>query len=514
LSLIITIAAVALSVASWGAAGASTPPSLDVITPALPVQPGASFSVTIQQNSTVATDGAGATVNFDPEQLQIDDVVPGSPYSSLPLLIGVAPNNTKAAAITEANGAGAVKGTGKLKNLALFFAPGAGTAPSGVQTAFVLTMHSLPGATGVSSIFLTDATLGDANGEALNPQTTPGDVNVNNPGAPTRTATPTATSTVTETPTETFTPTWTPTNTPTITPTPTITNTPTGSETATATPTHTSTPTPTWTQQALSPSATWTVAPTQTVTDKTGSLAVEPATITVPPNSEFTFFVNQTASFISTGTQTDIKFDQHLLQIDSVEKAPPFARASLSAGVAVGTNGSGNAQSLSDAIAEANSTGWLKNVSAYFPVGSQPVAPGENSFLTVKMKALGADGTSQFTLQNAEMLDNANVPTQIQTTNGQVTIQLGAPTQVPPTPAVAATLAPGASAGSTNGVLGASRAPGSASGAARGLPRTGDRNTFSASLYAIVALLGAACTLASGGFALKRWAQLQRRRSN
>jgi len=219
-------------------------------------------------------------------------------------------------------------------------------------------------------------------------------------------------------------------------------------------------------------------------------------------------YINQTASFATTGTQANLTFDPQFVQLKSVEKAPSFSTAALQAGVYM--DGANRNQTLAEAIAEANTTGTLKGVTAYYIVGSGEVAKGENSFLTFRMTAL-KEGTSPLTLSETEMIDTEFNSVQITATNGQVAIQLGAPTQTVPTPAVAATLVPktGSTAGST--VLGTHASPGTT--AAKSLPRAGDRLNSRGSYFALLALFGAACSLASGGAAIRQWARLRRRSS-
>lgn len=510
-SLLVTVAAFSMAIASWNRVAADTPPALRVDPPTQTVAPGATFTVTIRQNSTVPTSGMGATVTFDPTQLQIVSVAKAAPYLLAGLYMGKAPNLGNAA-ITEANS------TGILFNLSAYFSDSS-TAAAGDQPAIIITMKASNGASGLSDITLSDLAILNASGDGLGGVTaTGGAVIVDNPAVPTRTSTstPTPTATITPTPTETATATSTAcsgaceTQTPTATGT--STSSPTATRTGTSTPTSTGTSTTTTTTTA-SPTATrtGTVTPTVTATAQSGSIAVVPTAQTVPPNTEFTVLINQHATFTTVGTQTNLSFDKNLLQIVSVTMAPAYqGGAQLLAGEVSGTT----PQTLEDAIASANTSGTLKNVAAYYPPGSGgQLGAGENSFLTIKMKTLTADGSSPLTLAETEMLDTDYNEVSIAATNGQVQVQTGAPTPVPPTPAVAQG-GTSASSGSSpsSSTLGASRSVAGSSALPKSLPRTGAGVNPRGPLFALLALAGAACTLASSGLALSKWSR-QRRRS-
>jgi hypothetical protein len=524
MSLMATIASLALAIGSGGSASASAAPAMYVDPPAQTAPPGAAFTVTVHQNSTVATSGAQATIHFDPNLAQITTITRGSAYTGSTLLVGVVPN-TGSLAITEANT------TGVLKGFAVYFSPGAGAAPAGDQPALVLSMHARTSVDGVTPVTLTNTEMLDVDGNPiLGISTTPGTVNIVNPLCPTWTATATATISATGTPTETATATASntppaPTDTATPTSTPTATSTACAATTATATPTQTGTatqtpgpgtPSATMTNTATitstptitqTPTATGTptitstptktgTATTPTVVAKTGTLQVAPATVVVPPNSDVKLFVNQSATFKTSGTQTNVTFDRNLLQIVKVEMAPAYNGGALIAGVTVGTT----PQTLAQAIAEANTTGTLKNVSAYFIPGVGEIQAGDNSFLTIYMKSQSAEGTSPVTLAEMEMIDTAGASVNVTGTAGSVQVQTGAPTQVPPTPVLAAgggtPHAGGSTSGAgTRGVAGTSATP-------RSLPRAGDGEGARGRFLMLVALAGALSTVASGGLAL------------
>lgn len=472
-------------IGSGSSATAVIAPNLRVAPTTQTVAPDSDFTITLQQTSDVPTSGVQATVHFDPTQLQIVTIQRGTAYTGSTILVGVAPN-TGAAAITEANT------TGALKNFGVFFNPGTGPAPAGDQPAMVLKMHSLPTASGSTDITLTNLEMGDETGISLvGVGGTPGSVNVDNPDVPTitpvpptdtSTATPTDTPTLTpdtptptptatstsSVPTDTPTPlpyTWTATttgtatHTPTVTPTscpgtcPTITNTPSMTPTSTATwtptktptitptpspiPTATDTPTATFTATSTltaSATATATSVPTSTPTAsaETASLVVVAPTEPVPANTQFTVLINQITNFSASAAQTDLVFDPLLVQVVSVDKGTAYDGAGLFAGVA--DPDTGHAQTVGQAIAEANTTGTLRNVAVNFPPGAGEAPAGNSTFLSVTMRALGSGGSSMLHLQAAELLDVtdfASVIPQTEDSNVAVEGPTATPTETP-----------------------------------------------------------------------------------
>lgn len=122
------------------------------------------FTVAIHQNADVTTLGAQTDVSFDDSLLKITGVAMGAAYTTpdaQALVAGVAPQTVNDA-ITEANT------TGLLKNLAVAFVdPNAGTVASGDAEALVITMETLPLASGASAITLTNTELNDVNGDPV-----------------------------------------------------------------------------------------------------------------------------------------------------------------------------------------------------------------------------------------------------------------------------------------------------------------------------------------------------------
>ena len=213
-----------------------------------------------------------------------------------------------------------------------------------------------------------------------------------------------------------------------------------GSPTAITSPTATVPTSPSATK-TTAPLGSPTVKPTVNPANAQATIEVAPPTVTAPPGAEFSIVLAQNANFITTGAQSDVKFDPALIQIVSVEKSAAYAKASLLAGVAP--------QKLPDAIAEANTTGWLKNLAAFFVPGSGSVPPGPAEFVRIKLKTQGSasNTTTAVKLSNLEMLNESGESVTVAGKDGSITIQAGAavPTPIGPSSTVAgSSTSPGA----------------------------------------------------------------------
>ena len=151
-------------------------------------------------------------------------------------------------------------------------------------------------------------------------------------------------------------------------------------------------------------------------------MKVSPASLAVPPGSSFSVSIVQNANFVTTGAGADFSFDPALLQVTAVERTPAYKKASLIYGVAP--------QTLDQAIAEANSTGKLVSVTAFFIPGAGSVPAGETSFVKITMKAGAPEGVSPITLSRPEMLNEAGESLVVAATNGAVTVDKDAPPPV------------------------------------------------------------------------------------
>ncbi len=461
---------------------------------------GSTFTVNIVQNAGVETSGTGADVVFAPAAIHLDSVQAGTPYATASLLAGVAPQTTQNA-IDESNM------TGVLKNLTVFFLPGAGSVPAGDQVALTLTFKGVSDSS--PSLDLANGEVLDTTGTSLTVMTTGGSVTV---GAGGSTPTPSPTATETGTATETSVPTDTP-----VPGAPTATSTPTRTATRTAIPaTSTSVPSSTSTSAAATQTTrpTQTPMPTFTATpapfEGKGSIFVVPDALSISPNTDFTLAINQNADFTTLGTQTNIEFDKSLVQVQSVDRGPAFTRQGAALLVGVVDDG-GHQQSTADAIAEANSTGVLKNVTAYYLPGTSHVDTGENSFLIVKLKTGASEGSTSIKLTEAEMQDLDSNPVSITTTDGQLTVKKGSPPPPTITPVVAAASSPKSANGTPRPGSSTSRSSttlGTTNTRASSLPRAGERSPREQALVWFE-IAGAIGTLGFGSLAF----ELRRRRS-
>lgn len=155
-------------------------------------------------------------------------------------------------------------------------------------------------------------------------------------------------------------------------------------------------------------------------------LSISPAGQTVDDGAAFSIRLMQNSDSTTTGVETDFGFDPSLLRITNVEAGTAYAGASLLMGVAP--------QTPAEAIGEANATGLLKNLSAFFLPGLGNVPPGEGEFVVLTMEAKpGVSGSSPITLANSEMLDDQGSPLTVSTTGGEVIVEGpgGTPTPTP-----------------------------------------------------------------------------------
>lgn len=259
--------------------------------------------------------------------------------------------------------------TGTLQNVSAFYLPGGGSVLAGATTFVTLNMQAKANIGGVSPVTLAGAELLDAAGDPVSVTTTDGEVTVDGP-IPTPTP-------VGQTPT------------PTPVPTP------------TASPTPEPTPTP--------------------IPD--AFMMVSPASLAVPPGTPITVSIQQSANFVTTGAGADFSFDPSLLQITSVTAGTAYKKATLLYGVAPNTGAA--------AIAQANTTGILPNIAAFFIPGSGSIPAGQTIFVNILMTAGSTQGTSPTTISKLEMLNGEGESLNVGGTNGAVTIDVNAPAPTP-----------------------------------------------------------------------------------
>jgi hypothetical protein len=127
---------------------------------------------------------------------------------------------------------------------------------------------------------------------------------------------------------------------------------------------------------------------------QTASLRVDPANQTVAAGQSFTISIVQSADFASLGAQATLQFDPNVVQVVGLEVGAPYVDALFLFGS--GSAGEG-AVSPEQAIADANATGLLANVTTFLLPGAGSVPPGDAVVATVTMSAKGG-GTSPLNL--------------------------------------------------------------------------------------------------------------------
>src|SRR5262249_31786014 len=142
--------------------------------------------------------------------------------------------------------------------------------------------------------------------------------------------------------------------------------------------------------------------------------SVVPATLTVDPGTQFSVAVNQNAAVTTIGAQTNFSFDPTLIQIVDVTKSDAYTNASFLMGVAP--------QTKAQAIAEANTTGTLKNVATFFLPGAGSLPAGDAAFIQLTLQAKSGGGTSALTLSDALLVDDQGGQLTVNLNAGSVTI--------------------------------------------------------------------------------------------
>jgi MYXO-CTERM domain-containing protein len=130
---IVVATVLGLAVATVGVVGsaAAAGNTLRIEPATVAVAKDATFTVTVVQETEVATSGAQATITFDPALLQITSVTPGAPYASASLLLAA-----DEAAIVAANKSGELKTAA-----AAFFPPG--SVPAGEADFLVVEFRAI-----------------------------------------------------------------------------------------------------------------------------------------------------------------------------------------------------------------------------------------------------------------------------------------------------------------------------------------------------------------------------------
>jgi hypothetical protein len=130
------------------------------------------------------------------------------------------------------------------------------------------------------------------------------------------------------------------------------------------------------------------------------SLTAVPSSTSLNQNQVFTVDVMMNADVVTTGTQTDVCFDKTRLQVTDVVLGPDWTASQFIIGVAPN-----NTKPL--AIADANASGCLQNVTGYYSPGSGSVPTGSRLFAKVTMTSLTNGGSSDITLADIHAIDTA-----------------------------------------------------------------------------------------------------------
>ena len=365
-ALVAVLLALATFVAGAGSVSADDQPTMKVDPATQTVAPGQEFVVNVIQSATVATTGAQVNVTFDPKLLQMKDFELGTAYTSASAVfafgnVDMGTTGNKDATITRANK------FGTLESAAGFLLPGSGTIPAGDTVFLKITFVARAGQKGQMNLGLGHASMIGGTGDALAPHVLNGVVIVGQ-GVPGGSSSPGSSPLAS------------------------------ASETA-------------------SPSAAQTEAPASPVSPTTAvKVSVDPTSITLQAGMPARVFLIAASDGDISSVAADLSFDKDKLEITGLEEAPGWGSAIVLAGV--------SSQGVAAAIAEANTTGVLRQAGAFFPPGTQELPYGEGVFVSVLVSAK-ADGTSRLSVANAVVLGVAgeNIP---------VTIDAGDLTAPPP----------------------------------------------------------------------------------
>lgn len=189
------------------------------------------------------------------------------------------------------------------------------------------------------------------------------------------------------------------------------------------------------------------------------TLRIDPPSINVNAGQTFTVNVIQNAAVATTGAQTNLEFDQSLLQVVDMKPGPAYSQGLF----LFGSSTDGTNKSVAAELAAANKSGAVRNVATFLLPGSSTVPAGDAVLVTFTLKALGgASGSVNLGLQPLidgplSMLDANGVPLTVAATGSSVTIGSSAAGGSPAAsaavastaPSIAPTAAPGATAGSS-----------------------------------------------------------------
>lgn len=295
------------------------------------VAPGQAVTVTLVQSAAITTTGAQVTVNFDPKLLQLKDFALAQPYASASAVfafgnVDLGTANNKSAALKRANK------FGTLDSVAGFLLPGSGTLAAGDTAFLTLSFVGQPGAGGEAAINLAKGQMLDETGQVLDPHLNPGAVTVGEGGAPGGSG-----------------------------------PLPSGSAEASAEPSGIPSEAP----------ATPPTSPTTAVL-----FSVAPTSLTLAKGDSARIFLIADADGNISSAAADLTFDPKALQITGIEVGPSWSGATT---IAVATDAA--KRGVDGAVQEANTTGVLHQVGAFFTPGTEDLPYGEGVVVSVLVQA-------------------------------------------------------------------------------------------------------------------------------
>jgi hypothetical protein len=138
-----------------------------------------------------------------------------------------------------------------------------------------------------------------------------------------------------------------------------------------------------------------------------GTVQINPSSQTVP--GTFTVTIQTNTNVAISGAQSDYTFDQARLQVHSVVRGSVWNNASFVMGVAPQTH--------QQAIAEANTTGRLKNIGLFYEPGVGSVPTGTHTLVTITLRAIQC-GCNTLGVSLGEILDATGDPATVSHTGG------------------------------------------------------------------------------------------------
>ena len=375
---------------SAGTAMADDRPSLKVDPASVSVQPGQEFTLKVYQITAVDTTGAQVSISYDPALLQLKDFALGSRYTCANAVFAfgnadLGTSGNKDLAIGRANK------FGTLENAAGFLLPGNGTLVAGSTVFLTLTFVARPEANGQANIGLLRGSLIDANGAPLDPHLLNGTVTVGTGSATGPSGSPVASapSGASGSPSPSGSPARSPSNAAGASSAPSDSGGPQASDSSGCAGTQPSG----GASGGPAPSVAPPVSPTTPV-----KLSVAPTSLTLKAGDTARIFLIANADGNISSVTADLTFDVNKLQVTEVLVGNAWSEATA---IAVATDKS--KRGVDGAMQEANATGVLQQVGAFFAPGVQALPFGEAVFVSVLVKAK-TDTTTNLSIGNAAAL--------------------------------------------------------------------------------------------------------------